>query len=142
MSFTSLLPRIGLLAAALFCFAAAPVRGADQQVAGQLAYTIAVPAGKLTVQQVHDIVMAAAVGRAWGVKEDAKDRIVIYLNHRKNEATVTFLITENDISAYCEGYATDGKGNRKGPEQPKGWLKYLHEDITKGLNKAAFVEKK
>lgn len=142
MSFTSLLSRLGLVVTAAFCFVAGSVRAADQQPVGQLAYTIPVPAGKLSLQQVHDIVMAAAVGRAWGVKEDAKDRIVIYLNHRKNEATVTFLISEKDVTAYCEGYATDGKGTRKGPEQPKGWLKYLNEDITKGLNKAAFVDKK
>jgi hypothetical protein len=140
MSLTSLFTRIALVAAA-FCFVAGSSR-ADQPPVGQLAYTIQVPTGTLTLQQVHDIVRAAAVGRGWGVKEDATDKIVVYLNHRKNEATVTFLVTEKDITAYCEGYATDGKGVRKGPEQPKSWLKYLNEDITKGLNKAALGEKK
>jgi hypothetical protein len=142
MSFTSLVSRISLIAVAAFCFSVGSVRAADPQPAGQLAYTIPVPTGKLSLKQVHDVVLAAAVGRAWGVKEDTNDKIVIYLNHRKNEATVTFLITDKDITAYCEGYATDGKGHRKGPEQPKGWLKYLQEDITKGLNKAPVVEKK
>ena len=125
-----------------FFFSAALMRGADAAPAGIPAFRIEVPGTKLSVQEVHNIVMAASVQRQWGVKEDTAEKIVIYLSHRKNEATVTYLFSEKHIQAYCEGFATDGKGTRKGPEQPTGWLTRLKNDITKSLNLAVFVEKK
>ena len=51
-------------------------------------------------------------------------------------------MSTKQIVAYCEGYATDGKGTRKGPEQPKGWLNYLKEDLQKALNNAVYLDKK
>lgn len=130
-----------VLAAAAFLAALGFARAADKPV-GEFAYSLPVPAGNLALKDVHDVVLKASIGRSWTVKDDSEDRVVVYLNHRKNEATVTYLISPEKIDVYCEGYATNGKGVRKGPEQPTGWLKYLKQDITKGLDAAAFLEKK
>lgn len=129
----------GLLA--VVALALAPTVARADKPAGALAFTVTVPAGKLSVQEVHDAVLAASINRQWEVKEDSTERIVIYLNHRKNEATVTYLVSDKSVEAYCEGYATNGKGVRKKPEQPSGWLKNLKEDIGKQLNLAAYVNK-
>jgi len=143
MHLLTLIPRIrlGFLLAAVTLFLAPGLSRADETPAGALAFSLDVPAGKLSTKEVHDVVVAASVARQWSVKEDGAERIVIYLNHRKNEATVTYLISDKLIQAYCEGYATDGKGTRKGPEQPTGWLNNLKKDISKGLNTAAYVNK-
>jgi hypothetical protein len=131
--------RFGLAAMLMaFALAVSSVR-ADETPAGVMAFTVDVPAGKLSTKDVHDVVMAASIARGWGLKEDATEKVVIYLNHRKNEATVTYLISDKQVQAYCDGYATDGKGNRTGPKQPSGWLKYLREDITKNLTTKAVL---
>ncbi len=133
--------RFGFLLAALVLILAPSLVHADETPTGVLAFTVTVPEGKLSTKEVHDVVISASIAREWSVKEDGTERVVIYINHRKNEATVTYLISDKSVQAYCEGYATDGKGTRKGPEQPSGWLSNLKKDITAGLNKAAFVNK-
>lgn len=132
----------GIFVVMVACLLATPYTRAEDAPAGVMAFTIEVPGDKLSLKEVHDIVMRASIGRTWGVKEDSDNRIVIYLNHRKNEATVTYLLTEKLVRAYCEGYATNGKGARKGPEQPTSWLNYLKKDINKGLNEAVYLDKK
>ncbi len=104
-------------------------------------FFVDVPSDKLSVKDVHDVVVAASIGRGWTIKSDDTAKVIIYLNHRKHEATVTYLISEKQVNTFSDGYALDGKGNRKKPEQPEGWLQYLKEDITRGLqNKAALAK--
>ncbi len=136
-SFRTLLPVLAILAAMAF----APISSAADETAsdmGPLAFTITVPEGKLSLKQVHDAVIKAALAREWSVKEDNETKVVIYLLHRKNEATVTFLITEKSVEAYCVGYVVDKNGNRKKPEQPTGWLGYLKKDINKAITEAGY----
>lgn len=131
--------RTGLLQVGwVLCLAFGPLQ-AVAEGPGVLAFKVDVPAGRLSAAEVREVVLRASIGRAWEVKVDADRRIVIYLNQRKNEATVTYEYDESVVTAYCEGYATNGKGVRKGPEQPTGWLSFLRKDITKGLNETAFL---
>lgn len=109
---------------------------------GPLAFTIPIPEGRVSLKQVHAAVLQGAIGREWGVKQDTETRVIIYLLHRKNEATVTFLISEKSVEADCVGYAVDKSGNRKNPEQPEGWLRNLRQDITKGINEEAYRQAK
>jgi hypothetical protein len=104
---------------------------------GPLAFTIPVPEGKVSLKQVHAAVLQGALGREWNVKQDTETKVIIYLLHRRNEATVTFLISAASVEAYCVGYVVDKSGNRVKPEQPEGWLKNLRQDIAKGINEAA-----
>lgn len=107
---------------------------------GPLAFTIPVPEGRVSLKQVHAAVLQGAIGREWSVKQDTETKVIIYLLHRKSEATVTFLISEKSVEAYCVGYAVDRSGNRVKPEQPEGWLENLRQDITKGINEAANLQ--
>lgn len=132
---------LALAALALLTFTPAAV-AADDAAIGPVAFTIALPEGKVSREQAHDAVVRAAIGREWNVKEDHKARVVVYLLHRRNEATVTFLISGEAIEAHCVGYAVDKAGNREKPEQPTGWLNYLKRDITKAVNEAAFAPRK
>ena len=128
---------IALVACAVFPVNAAVA--ADEPDIGPVVFTVAVPHDKVSLKQAHDAVVRAALGREWTVKDDHEKKVVIHLLHRKNEATVTFLITDESIEAHCVGYAVDKAGNREKPEQPTGWLKYLERDITKAINQAAFL---
>lgn len=127
-SFKHLLPRLGLIAAALFCALPATFGAGDDKPAaatnpaGSLAFTVAAPAGKYSAQQLSDIVKSAATHRGWTVKESSADRVVIYLNHRHNEATVTFEITDGTINAYTVPN-----------KQTDRWLRYLHKDVEVAL---------
>jgi hypothetical protein len=107
---------------------------------GPLAFTVAVPENRLSLKQIHAAVVNSAMRREWLVKDNSETRPVIYLLHRGNEATVTFLITEKSVEAYCVGFAVDKAGNRKKPEQPTGWLKYLNRDITKAIETAVRLQ--
>ncbi|QBK04483.1 hypothetical protein DW355_06510 [Hylemonella gracilis] len=111
---------------------------------GELAFSINVPSDQLTVQDVHKVVVMASMGRDWNIKEDSEGRVVIYLNHRGSEATVTYLISDKQIQAYCVGYRTYNLGTineNRTPSQPKGWLGNLNRDITKGLQQAVYLKK-
>jgi len=130
-----------LLALASFALAATLSR-ADTAPTGAFAFSVDVPAGKLSAEELRAVVLKATINRGWTVKEDSTEKVVVYLNHRKNEATVTFVLSDKAIQAYCEGYATNGSGVRKGPEQPTRWLNYLKEDLIKDVGTAAYLGKK
>lgn len=131
---------------ALFALAAGPATRAvaadhGPNDPGQLAFTIPVPAGRVSLKQVHDAVLKAAIGRGWTVQKDQDMKIVIHLLHRRYDATVTFQITDKNIQAFCIGYKVNREGQRVKPEQPRSWLRYLQRDITKALNTAAYLDK-
>lgn len=134
--------RTSLLAVALLGLAAVPSFAAGQgssmaapaaqpAPAGQRAFTIDAP--NHGADRIHDVVVGAAMGRGWTVRTNEPDRVEIYLNHRKVEATVTFQIAKDSVTAYCEAYAVDRKGVREHPEQPTRWLNNLHLDIARSL---------
>jgi hypothetical protein len=125
-----------ILAAVAMVLAAAGLR-ADEAPPGVLAFTLEVPAGKLSTKEVHDVVVTASTDRGWSLKDDSTERVVVYINKHKHEATVVYLISDKQVQAYCEGYITDGNGKRTGVEQPTSWLKNLNGDITKGMGRAA-----
>lgn len=133
--FPSVFARLSFLVAALFCFSPASSFAADN-AAGPLAFTVSVPQ-TVSVQQAHDVVVSVSRARKWIVKEDAPDHVVIYLNHRGVEATVTYTITGQDVNVYCDAYKVDSKGAHVAPTQATRWLKYLHEDITARIAKLA-----
>lgn len=108
---------------------------------GPLVFTIPVPAGRVSLKQVHDAVVRAAIGRDWNIVKDQDMRVVIHLLHRKMDATVTFEITKQDIRAYCVGYKVKSDGERVKPELPRGWLRYLQRDIRKLLDADAYLGK-
>lgn len=102
---------------------------------GQSAGAVVVPSG-VTASEVQDAIVMALSGRQWGIKAKTDERVVGYLKHRSNEATVTLIYNNSKIDLYCVGWQIDKKtGAREKPEQPKGWLKNLQVDITKNLNR-------
>lgn len=131
-----------LLTVLLLALTAATGLRADDSDMGQKAFTLEVPDGKLSTKEVHDVVVAASTGRGWSVKSDATERVVIYINKHGHESTVTYLISDKEIEAYCVGYKVDGNGTRKAPEVYKSWLNNLSKDLTQALAKAALQEKK
>jgi hypothetical protein len=124
-----------LVAALALCFVR--VQAAESSELGQSAGTITVPAG-LSKAQIRDAIVAAFAGRQWGVTSKTDDRVVGYLKHRTNEATVTMIFDEQRVEMYCVGWQVHKTtGAREKPEQPKGWLNNLRADLTKHLNRTA-----
>ena len=139
-TFSVLVPLLALTIAGFFSPAA---RAEDATTdMGPKAFSISVPAGKLTLQDLHSAVTKAPLARGWTVKEDSDAKVVLYLLHHGVEATVTFLISEEEIEAYCVAFAVDKEGNHKKPEQPTNWLGNLKKDITKSLTVAMAPERK
>lgn len=107
--------------------------GADEEL-GVLAGTVVVPDGMLP-HEVQDAAVMTLAGREWGIRHKDEERVVGYLKHRSNEATVTLIYRDSKVEVYCVGWAIDKRtGARKKPEQPKGWLKNIMADLTKNLN--------
>ncbi len=100
---------------------------------------IAVPSGykKADVQQV---ILDALMKRQWVIKDKSDGKVVGYLNHRSQEATITLTYDEKEIQISCEGYEIDkSTGAHKQAIRPDRWLKYLRIDINKlmGVSTAA-----
>ena len=133
-----LVPVLAVFAVMAFTAVNAPADDAATEM-GPQAFTISVPEGKLSLKQIHDAALRAALSRGWSVKEDNETKAVVYLLHRGTEATVTLLITEKSVEAYCAGYEVDKAGNRKKPEQPTRWLSYLKRDINKAITESTFT---
>ena len=107
---------------------------------GQSAGSVPVPAG-LSQTEVQDAIVMVLSARQWGVKEKTTERVVGYLKHRSNEATVTLIYDTSKIDIYCVGWKIDKKtGNREKPEQPAGWLKNIKGDLVKTFNRLATVK--
>lgn len=123
----------GRFLAVLLLFAASLIHLRAEPAMGEFVGTLNVPTG-ISPAETRDIVIQSLAAREWTVKEKSGNRVVGYLKHRGNEATVTFLLEGSEIKYYCEGWAINKKGERKKPEQPKGWLGFLQKDINKRLN--------
>lgn len=103
---------------------------------GELFGTVEVPSG-LSAAAVQKAIVASLAGREWGIKDRTDTQVVGYLKHRSNEAKVTLVYSTEKVDIYCVGYAINkNTGERKKPEQPTGWLKYLKSDLTKQINGA------
>lgn len=109
-------------------------RAADEGL-GVPVGTITVPEG-FKASEVKAVLVTSLVAREWSVKEQTGDRVVGYLNHRGNEATITLVYDAKQIVMHCVGWKTDRNGQRVKPEMPDGWIKNLQKDIPKRLVRA------
>lgn len=125
-----------LTAAFLGCVAIAFIANAaraDEDI-GELYGTIPVVSG-LTAKDVQNAIILSLGDRGWNIQSRSDERVVGYLKHRANEATVTLDYNENEIVIHCVGYEINKKtGERKRPEQPKGWLGFLRKSINQRLS--------
>lgn len=124
--------RLGALAA--FWFLPAGVQAAAAGELGEAAGSISVP-GTRSEAEIQDLIVRALVGRQWEVVSKGPDRVVGYLKHRGNEATLTLVYSSAKIDLFCVGWKIDKAGVRQKPEQPKGWLNYIKADISKTLSR-------
>jgi hypothetical protein len=125
-----------MTAFAVAFFVHAKAVGADEADLGQPAGSVAVPEG-LSAQQVQNAIIASLAGRQWTIQSKTDERVVGYLKHRSNEATLTMVYDTTKIELYCVGWAINKKtGERKKPEQPEGWLKFIRGDLAKNLGRA------
>lgn len=131
------LPAFRLLGAFVaLCFLPAGLYAAAASELGEPAGSISVP-GKRTEAEIQDVVVRALVGRQWEVVSKGPDRVVGYLKHRGNEATLTIVYSSAKIDLFCVGWKIDKAGVRQKPEQPKGWLNYIKGDISKILSRTS-----
>jgi hypothetical protein len=127
--------RCAFWAAALTFFVPAVFAAASE--VGEAAGSVPVPAG-ISHATVQDAIVKALLGRQWEVQSKGDDRVVGYLKHRSNEATLTFICSETKVDLFCVGWQINKKtGAREKPEQPKGWLNYIRTDLSKILNRPA-----
>lgn len=136
---TRLLPSSFLFALALLAHVAASAAlptNADAPELGIAVGTIPVPAD-LDADEVRDVVVLSVATRGWTVQTKTDERVVGYLKHRGNEATITYLLGPDLIRVHCVGYAINKSGERRKPELPQSWINNLQRDITKRLNVAA-----
>lgn len=137
-TFRSLLRASLLLAALVLPLALATTAKAgfeDIKETGELIATIQVPAG-FTKAEVQEAIASTLLGRQWGVKSKEDGSVVGYLKHRSNEAKVTLIYDTTKVELFCIGWQIDKKtGVREKPEQPKGWLKNIQNDLTKHFNR-------
>ena len=102
---------------------------------GQSVGSVTVP-DTLKKEDVQEAIVASLTGRAWEVKEKTDERVVGYLKHRSNEATLTLVYTDKKVDLFCVGWSINSKtGERKKPELPNGWIGNIKSDLTKQLNR-------
>lgn len=131
------LPRRCAFLALALVLVAAPLPAATDPELGEPAGTVLVPEGKSSAA-VQDAIVQALLGRQWEVKQKGSDRVVGYINHRSNEATLTLIYSTAKVELFCVGWQIDKKtGKREKPEQPKGWLNNIRTDLGKILNRPA-----
>jgi len=81
---------------------------------------------------VQKAIVTALIGRKWDVKAKTGDRVVGYLKHRSNEATLTLVYDATKVELYCVGWQIDKKtGAREKPEQPERWLRNIQNDLPR-----------
>lgn len=129
--------RLALFLSALFL---AHVSLASDEVSQQIG-TIPFPSEKITNEDAQKAIIRALEGRKWTIKEDAPGRVVAYLRRHSNEAQLTLVINERAIEISCWGYDINrNTGERKKPELPASWIKYIKTDISKFMNELAMMK--
>jgi hypothetical protein len=137
MNLVSPFLRRGLLAA-FFCLLTSFARAdaATDDSLGTLFATVSVPPN-VSAAAVQEAIITTLSGRKWGVRSKTDDRVVGYLKHRSNEAKVTLVYSPAQVEIHCVGWKINKKtGERKKPEQPKGWLENIQSDLVVNLNHA------
>lgn len=115
-------------------FCAASQASAAAEGPGTPAGSVAVPNG-LSKSEVKETIIMTLAGRGWAIQEKTDEKVVGYLKHRANEATVTLVYDDKTVELFCVGYEINKKtGERKKPELPNGWLNFIRNDLTKKLN--------
>lgn len=139
--FTQLLRRTVAVLAIVFTVGAASVAtAAEEAELGSHVGTIGVPEG-LSKAEIKEAIVLTFAGRQWSIKERDDERVVGYLKHRSNEATVTVVYSAEKVDFYCVGYAINkNTGERRRPEIPEGWLKFLKGDLNKKLTAASALK--
>ena len=130
----SRLSRYAAAITAAFCLMTGSLvaAGSGATLLGEPVGSVAVPAG-FELREIKEVIAVCLTAREWTIKDKSKDRLVGYLNHRGNEATLTLVIDANQIFMYCEGWKVDKLGKRLKPEQPKSWIEYMKNDLVKRL---------
>ncbi len=102
---------------------------------------IEIPSEKITTEDAQKAIMRALNNRKWTIREESADRVVAYLRRHTNEAQITFVITGRTIEISCWGYDINrNTGERKKPELPASWIKYIKADLSRFLNEVAMLK--
>ena len=123
-------------AAATSATPAAPAPSPFATELGDDVAAVPVPVGT-SKDAVQDAIVRAFRHREWGIRSKEDGKVVAYLMHRANEATITMVYDTKEVTLFCVGYKVDkATGKRIKPELPNGWIKYLRKDLTEYLGKS------
>jgi len=95
-------------------------------IAGHSVGKVTLPSG-YSLEQVRKAAIQAALAREWELIKDSPDQLIIHLEHRGYDSTITILMEATSIELYSDSYKVK-KGNRT-PEDPEKWIKNLKKDI-------------
>lgn len=127
---------LSLLAIALLAPLASAEEGKEPK--GSYYSSIAVPS-EATPEMVKRSIIKAAIGRRWNIVEKEGDHVVIHLEHRGYDSTLTFVPKDGEIEIYSDSYVVNKRGERKKQKHPRGWIGNLEKDIQVFMDREIYL---
>lgn len=106
--------------------AAVPAAVESVKIAGHSVGKVTLPSG-YTLEQVRKAAIQAALAREWELVKDSPDQLIIHLEHRGYDSTITIVMEATSIELFSDSYKV--KKNNRIPEDPEKWIKNLKKDI-------------
>lgn len=106
--------------------AAVPAAVESAKIAGHSVGKVTLPSG-YTLEQVRKAAIQAALAREWELVKDSPDQLIIHLEHRGYDSTITIVMEATNIELFSDSYKV--KKNNRIPEDPEKWIKNLKKDI-------------
>lgn len=114
--------------------------GVSEDSLGQPYATIPIPS-EIDTSFAKNSCINAALAREWDIVSKKGNIIEINLAHRSWNATVFFVVNDDEIVMYSDSYVVNKKtGERKRKKDPEGWLKNLRKDIEKLFDQKIYLE--
>lgn len=91
--------------------------------------SVVIPDG-VPPEAVEQAMVSAFMGRGWRVRSRSQDEVVGTLVSNRYDSTVTMQRKGGRIVLLSDTYLIDKDGERLAPTAPKGWVKFLSDDLN------------
>jgi len=98
---------------------------------------VEIPDG-LSAEGAMSSIVSAAIGRRWNIVKKKDDQVIINLNHRGYDSTLTLKIEDSKINITSDSWTVNKRGEKKKKKDPVGWIENLRKDIVVFMNRELY----
>ncbi len=93
---------------------------------------------ELPLDTVRTLVIKSVRNRGWSLIEEEEGILQVNLVHRRHDATLTLVYTNNTVLIYSDSWRIGRDGARTRRDHPDGWIANIKKDIERNWEAEVF----